>query len=81
MVLLGGVPAAASLVLDGTASRYTAAGAGISRADHLRGGGVTKTFVATVVLQLAAEERLSLSDTVERHLPGLYGEPATTGAR
>jgi D-alanyl-D-alanine carboxypeptidase len=30
----------------------------------------TKTFVATVVLQLAGEGRLSLRNTVERHLPG-----------
>jgi D-alanyl-D-alanine carboxypeptidase len=32
---------------------------------------VTKTFVATVVLQLEAEGRLRLDDTVERWLPGL----------
>jgi D-alanyl-D-alanine carboxypeptidase len=31
----------------------------------------TKTFVATVVFQLAAEHRLSLADTVEHWLPGL----------
>jgi D-alanyl-D-alanine carboxypeptidase len=31
----------------------------------------TKTFVATVVLQLAAERHLSLDDPVERWLPGL----------
>lgn len=43
----------------------------LSRADHFRAGSITKTFIATVVLQLAAEHRLSLSDTVERHLPGL----------
>jgi D-alanyl-D-alanine carboxypeptidase len=30
----------------------------------------TKTFVATVVLQLVGEGRLSLEDTVERQLPG-----------
>jgi D-alanyl-D-alanine carboxypeptidase len=34
-------------------------------------GSVTKTFVATVVLQLVAEHRLSLGDTVERRLPGI----------
>lgn len=43
----------------------------IRRADHFRAGSITKTFIATVVLQLAAERRLSLSDPVERHLPGL----------
>ncbi|MFF7971685.1 serine hydrolase [Streptomyces sp. NPDC007905] len=71
LVAEGGAPAAALLNRDGNRSRYTAAGQGIARADHFRAGSVTKTFVATVVLQLAAEHRLSLSDTVERHLPGL----------
>nr|BFE77775.1 hypothetical protein GCM10020093_003760 [Planobispora longispora] len=32
---------------------------------------MTKTFVATVVLQLAEEGTLSLDDTVERWLPGV----------
>ncbi|MFC8666213.1 serine hydrolase domain-containing protein [Streptomyces sp. NPDC057199] len=43
----------------------------IRRTDHFRAGSITKSFVATVVLQLAAEHRLSLSDSVEAHLPGL----------
>jgi D-alanyl-D-alanine carboxypeptidase len=39
----------------------------------------TKTFVATVVLQLAAEGRLSLDDTVQHWLPGLLAaRPAVT---
>jgi D-alanyl-D-alanine carboxypeptidase len=46
-------------------------GEGLRPADHFRAGSVTKTFLATVVLQLAAEQRLSLSDSVEDHLPGL----------
>ncbi|MFH9426892.1 serine hydrolase domain-containing protein [Streptomyces sp. NPDC017615] len=75
LVSEGGAPAAALLAQDrhGTrrASRYADAGRGIARADHFRAGSITKTFVATVVLQLAAEHRLSLSDTVEQHLPGL----------
>ncbi|MFJ9694782.1 serine hydrolase domain-containing protein [Kitasatospora sp. NPDC101183] len=37
---------------------------------RFRIGSVTKTFVATVVLQLAGERRLSLDDTVEHLLPG-----------
>nr|BEK65146.1 serine hydrolase domain-containing protein [Kitasatospora purpeofusca] len=41
-----------------------------STKDRLRIGSVTKTFTATVVLQLAAEGRLSLDSTVEDHLPG-----------
>ncbi|MGW7072785.1 serine hydrolase domain-containing protein [Streptomyces sp. NPDC054855] len=49
---------------DGGASR-------IRRAEHFRAGSITKTFIATVILQLAAEHRLSLSDPVKRHLPDL----------
>lgn len=71
LVTRGGAPSAALLALEGTGLRYADAGPGIERADHFRAGSITKTFVATVVLQLAEEERLSLSDTVEEHLPGL----------
>ncbi|WP_435280616.1 serine hydrolase domain-containing protein [Streptomyces koelreuteriae] len=42
-----------------------------STADHYRVASVTKTFVATVVLQLEAEGLLSLDDTVEEWLPGV----------
>ncbi|WP_354638211.1 serine hydrolase domain-containing protein [Kitasatospora camelliae] len=41
------------------------------RGDRFRIGSTTKTFVATVVLQLVAEHRLGLDDTVEQWLPGL----------
>jgi D-alanyl-D-alanine carboxypeptidase len=62
---------AALLSRDETGTRFARSGPGIRRADHFRAGSITKTFIATVVLQLAAERRLSLSDPVERHLPGL----------
>ncbi len=39
--------------------------------DRFRIGSTTKTFVATVVLQLVAEHKLGLDDPVERWLPGL----------
>lgn len=45
-----------------------------------RMGSNTKTFVAIVVLQLAAEERLSLDDTVERWLPGLVSGNGNDGS-
>ncbi|MEU1013273.1 serine hydrolase domain-containing protein [Streptomyces sp. NPDC005890] len=81
----GAAPAAALLVrdagTDGMRLRYAAAGQGIARADRFRAGSITKTFVATVVLQLAAEHRLSLSDTVEQHLPGLLRGRGTDGRR
>jgi D-alanyl-D-alanine carboxypeptidase len=38
---------------------------------RFRAGSTTKAFVAIVVMQLVAEGRLSLEDTVERWLPGL----------
>ena len=39
--------------------------------DRVHIGSVTKTFVATVVMQLAAERRLSLNDSVQTLLPGI----------
>ncbi|MFF3329362.1 serine hydrolase domain-containing protein [Streptomyces sp. NPDC002888] len=71
LVTRGKGRAAALLTHEETGGRYARSGKAIARADHFRAGSITKTFVATVVLQLAAEHRLSLSDTVERHLPGL----------
>ncbi|GAB2610984.1 serine hydrolase domain-containing protein [Streptomyces capparidis] len=48
---------------------------------NLRVGSVTKAFVATVVLQLVAEGRLSLDDTVERWLPGVVSGNGNDGGR
>src|SRR4029450_5548184 len=39
--------------------------------DRFRVASITKTFVATVVLQLVADGKLGLDDPVERWLPGL----------
>ncbi|QCX77221.1 D-alanyl-D-alanine carboxypeptidase precursor [Streptomyces sp. YIM 121038] len=39
--------------------------------ERFRIGSITKTFVATVLLQMEAEGRLDLDDTVEHWLPGL----------
>ncbi|MET7985513.1 MULTISPECIES: serine hydrolase domain-containing protein [unclassified Streptomyces] len=71
LVTRGGAPAAALLADDGSGPRFTSTGNGLTRSDHFRAGSVTKSFIATVVLQLAAEHRLSLSDSVDEHLPGL----------
>ncbi|WP_329584495.1 beta-lactamase family protein [Kitasatospora sp. NBC_01250] len=38
---------------------------------RFRVGSVTKTFLATVVLQLSAEGRVGLDDPIERYLPGV----------
>src|SRR5215467_12951171 len=73
-----GVPGAIGLARHGSQLTVTASGVAdvatqtpMAPGDRVRVGSVTKTFVATVVLQLVAEHRLSLSDTVRRWLPGL----------
>lgn len=48
---------------------------------YYRIGSTTKTFTATVVLQLVAEGRLRLDDTVERWLPGVVRGNGNDGAR
>jgi len=45
--------------------------AAMQSTDRFRIASVTKTFVATLVLRLAAQGRLKLGDPVERWLPGL----------
>src|SRR5215472_14393376 len=77
-IVKDGVPGAIGLARHG--SQVTVATSGLADVatqtpmapgDRVRVGSVTKTFVATVVLQLVAEHRLSLSDTVGQWLPGL----------
>ncbi|MFE4371090.1 serine hydrolase domain-containing protein [Streptomyces sp. NPDC056835] len=46
---------------------------------YLRLGSTTKTFVATVVLQLVGEKRLSLDRTVEQLLPGTVSGAGNDG--
>ncbi|WP_406374080.1 beta-lactamase family protein [Streptomyces sp. NBC_00647] len=81
LVTRGGAPAAALLADEESGPRFTDAGNGMSRSDHFRAGSITKTFIATVVLQLAAEHRLSLSDSVDDHLPGLVRGAGNDGRR
>jgi D-alanyl-D-alanine carboxypeptidase len=50
---------------------WTRADHRLSADDELRVGSNTKTMVATLVLQLAGERKLSLTDPVEKWLPGL----------
>ncbi len=59
----------------------TATGAPVQADDEFRIGSATKTFVATVVLQLAAEHRLSLDDTVAHWLPGVVSGNGNDGSR
>jgi D-alanyl-D-alanine carboxypeptidase len=50
-----------------------ATGAPISARDHFRIGSVTKTFTATLVLRLAQQGKLRLSDHIDRFLRGIPG--------
>ncbi|MFC9249570.1 serine hydrolase domain-containing protein [Streptomyces sp. NPDC057136] len=84
LVVQGGAPAAALQARNSAYPPYdfySSAGSGIRPEDRFRAGSITKTFVATVVLQLAAEGRLRLSDPVERYLPGLIRGHGNDGRR
>ncbi|KUJ67394.1 serine hydrolase [Streptomyces albus subsp. albus] len=76
--------------VDGAGSRPLRARLGTRAADstapvpwnaHFRAASTTKAFTAVVVLQLAAEKRLSLDDTVERWLPGVVAGNGNDGRR
>ncbi|MET0595494.1 MAG: serine hydrolase domain-containing protein [Polyangiaceae bacterium] len=49
----------------------SATGATMTPAHHVRMGSVAKSFLASIVLQLEDERKLSLSDTIESRLPGM----------
>ncbi|TQF07630.1 beta-lactamase family protein [Kitasatospora acidiphila] len=51
----------------------------VSRDGYFRMASITKTFVATVILQLAGDRRLSLDDPVERWLPGVVSGNGNDG--
>ena len=77
-LITDGVPGAIGYARDGGTVTVAASGLAdlatktpIAVGDRVRIGSLTKTFVATVVLQLEAEHLLSISDTVSRWLPGL----------
>ncbi|MEV0774914.1 serine hydrolase domain-containing protein [Streptomyces sp. NPDC050428] len=75
-------------VRDGQRRTYAVAGEAelgtgrpVSHEADFRAASVTKTFVSTVVLQLVAEGRLSLDDTVEKWLPGVVAGNGNDGSR
>jgi CubicO group peptidase (beta-lactamase class C family) len=77
-LVTGGAPGAILLVRDGNRTSHYAGGfADVARKrpmrarDHFKIACLTKSYTATVVLQLVAEGELHLTDTVERWLPGL----------
>ncbi|MQS39171.1 serine hydrolase domain-containing protein [Streptomyces katsurahamanus] len=64
---------------SGVADRETGRARGSN--DRFRIASITKTFVATVLLQMEAEGELDLDDTVERHLPGVVRGNGNDGSR
>jgi D-alanyl-D-alanine carboxypeptidase len=82
-LVAAGSPGAIAVVNDGHGVRLQAAGVADKRSgrelratDRFRSGSNTKSLVSTVALELVGEGKLSLSDTVERRLPGVlsYGD-------
>jgi len=85
-VVAAGAPGVAVRVVDGRRVTQTASGVADQESGrrmrpglNYRIGSITKSYVATLVLQLVAEGRLSLDDTLERWLPGTlpYGDQVT----
>ncbi|WP_275558072.1 serine hydrolase domain-containing protein [Streptomyces sp. 5-6(2022)] len=59
----------------------TSTGRERTAADHIRAGSITKTFISVVLLQLEAEGRLSLDDSVEKRLPGVLQGNGNDGSK
>jgi D-alanyl-D-alanine carboxypeptidase len=77
-LVAAGVPGAILVVRDGNRTVQLAGGlAYVARkrpmrpADRFRIASLTKSYVATVALQLVGEGKLSLDDSVEQRLPGV----------
>ncbi|MFI1075532.1 serine hydrolase domain-containing protein [Streptomyces puniciscabiei] len=64
---------------SGVGNRQTGAPRG--KNDRFRIGSITDTFVATVLLQMEAEKKLSLDDPVERWLPGVVTGNGNDGSK
>ena len=77
-LVAAGAPGAILFVRDGERTTVLTAGLGDiarktpMRADnHFKIASLTKTYTATVVLQLVGEGKLRLDDTIDGHVPGL----------
>ncbi|GHF95517.1 serine hydrolase domain-containing protein [Streptomyces zaomyceticus] len=75
-----GVPGAVAQARDGRGG-WTGTAGERGGDDRFRVGSITKTFVATVLLQLQAEGRLDLDDPVEKWLPGVVRGNGHDGRR
>lgn len=87
IVAAGAVGAVAEVIDGDTAIRVRSGAAALGSADpvpfdgHFRMGSATKPFIAVVVLQLAAEGRLSLEDPVSKWVPDLVQGNGNDGSR
>ncbi|MDF9810801.1 serine hydrolase domain-containing protein [Streptomyces sp. SPB162] len=66
---------------DATGTADLDTGRPMTARDRLRVGSVTKTFTATVVLQLAAEHRIDPEAPIDRYVPGLISGNGYDGRR
>ncbi|MFJ1562071.1 serine hydrolase domain-containing protein [Streptomyces mirabilis] len=88
-VVAQGVPGAVAVVWDARSGvhPFTSGSAGVSTGrpptveDRFRIGSITKMFLATVVLQLAGEGKLSLEDKLSRWLPDVVRDADTITLR
>jgi D-alanyl-D-alanine carboxypeptidase len=83
-----GLPGAVAQVENGGSTWFGQAGTAdlntgrtLAPQDRFRIGSTTKTFVSTLLLQLEAQHRLSLDDSVEHWLPGLVDGNGYDGSR
>ena len=77
-LVAAGAPGAILFVRNGSRTQQLTAGMSdiahetpIAARDHFKIASLTKTYTATVVLQLVGEGKLSLDDSVQRRLPGV----------
>ena len=83
-----GAPGAEAVVIDHGHVTVTRSGVGdvstgkpFPRDAVFRAGSITKTFVATVVLQLVAAGKVKLDEPIERYLPGVVTGNGNDGTK
>ncbi|WP_328601383.1 serine hydrolase domain-containing protein [Nocardia terrae] len=76
-----GLPAAQAVISGPEGTRTATAGTGYVEGSHFRIGSVTKSFVATVVLQLVGEGSVELEAPIEKYLPGVVQGNGNDGNR